>query len=553
MMPAPRIYLQTGPLITAFLILFAFHSGAATTNYLPFNLTAPSLARTASTILLLWDRAVSTENTSYEILADGKVIARTEKLSHIATGLEAGRNYHFAVRVCGPQGQTLTTSGAIEAVTEREGPILDVQQLGAQGDGRQDDTKVIQEAITACPPGGTVLIPAGEYRVSHLELKSDLTLHLAVGATLRFVGRDESCCKERTLELAGPDGPVSVGFGALLTGVRASNVKIVGAGTISGGGESWWPYHDQYRPKLLEVIAATNLFVQGITLEDPPMWNTHPIYVDNAVFAGVTFLKRSAQPGANGDGLNPDSCRNVLIVGCAFGNQDDSIAIKSGKLVEGRRQRPCEQITVRDCRFDRGLARGSHPLGIAIGSENCGAIRDVWIRDCEFNNVASLINIKANRDRRHAIVENVRVENCSYVNTAFPDEPWNRAPIALDLFYFNRHQEDPDTAAKHAEDAPFFRDIHIRNITITNLVGRAVYISGLPEKPLRNLTFTNVTIYAQTGFFARNVDGVILEKVAIQSDDGTDFKWGANVTNLCQISDRSSQPVGTNNYAREKQ
>ncbi len=493
---------------------------------------APAIARTSSTALLLWNRSPLDKVAAYEILRDGAPAGRTRQLSHIATELEAGRTYRFAVRAIDWRGDELASSEALSVTTKNAGETLNVRSRGARGDGVQDDTAPIQRAINECPPGGTVLVPPGEYRVKPLELKDDFTLHLTAGSTLRFMARDEIHLVERTIELPGPDGPVSVAFGALITGVRTNNVSIIGAGTIAGNGETWWPHHESYRPKLLEVVDARNLLVQGITLEDPPFWNTHPIYMDKVVFAGVTFLKRSAVAGTNGDGLNPDSCRDVLIVGCSFGNQDDSIAIKSGKLTatQTRRQRPSENITIRECHFGGGLAPGAHPLGIAIGSENCGGVRNVGVSDCTFTDTASIINLKANRDRRHALVENVRVEHCTYVNTVFGDEPWNRAPISLDLFYYGRADEDPDFAKGPVDDAPWFRGIHFRDIVIANPKGRVIYLSGLAERPLRDITFTNIVAAGQAGFFARNVDELTLDGVVVATSRGPACDWGVNVT-----------------------
>jgi hypothetical protein len=261
------------------------------------------------------------------------------------------------------------------------------------------------------------------------------------------------------------------------------------------------------------------------------MWNTHPLYVDGAAAVDVTFIKQSSRRGTNGDGLDPDSCRHVLIVGCRFGNQDDSIAIKSGKLTaqQPRRQRPCEGIDIRDCRFDGTLAPGSHPLGIAIGSECCGGVRGVRVRDCVFRDAASLINIKANRERRHAEVADVLVEHCTYANAVFGDEPWNRAPVVLDLSYYGRAGEDPDVAAPGAADAPWFHDIWLRDLTVVNPVGRAIYLSGLAERPLQAISLVRVSAAARLGLFVRNVDGLTLDRVAISAREGPAMVRGANV------------------------
>ncbi len=56
-------------------------------------------------------------------------------------------------------------------------------QFGAVGDGRHNDTAALQHAIDACTRagGGTVLVPAGTYRIGTLVLASHLRLVLDAG------------------------------------------------------------------------------------------------------------------------------------------------------------------------------------------------------------------------------------------------------------------------------------------------------------------------------------------------------------------------------------
>jgi polygalacturonase len=495
------------------------------------NLTAPTLTRTASTVVLLWDR-FSDKDNEYQILRDDTVIGRTKTLSFTVTQLEAGERGRFRVRAVNARGQPVSESEQIETQSLPLGPVLNVRDLGARGDGQTQDTAAIQASIQACPPGGTVVIPPGEYVVSQIRLKSDLTLDIKRGATLRFLGRGESEYPTESLEVSGPDGDVPLRCGALIMGVRTNNVTITGGGTILGNGATWWPHPTSYRPKAIQIVAARNVFIQGITVEDPPFWNTHLVYIDDLAVSNVTFLKRSTVKGSNGDGLDPDSCRNVLIVGCAFGNQDDSIAIKSGSAAKGtrKRQRSCENIVVRDCRFDGRLAPGSHPLGFAIGSGSSGGVRNVRVHDCEFVDVASLANLKSNHENYYGVYEDIRIENCTYTNTLFPDEPWNRAPISLDLFYYDR-SGGPDAKRELTPATPIFRNIHFRNITIDNVLGRAIFITGFSERPIENVSFTDVTAKTKNGFYAANIDQLSLTRVTITAAEGDSFQWGKNVTN----------------------
>src|SRR5580693_1152126 len=64
--------------------------------------------------------------------------------------------------------------------------LYNVRDYGAKGDGKTLDTAAVQSAIDACAKdrGGTVLIPAGDFLVGTIELKSNVTLHLAAAGRL---------------------------------------------------------------------------------------------------------------------------------------------------------------------------------------------------------------------------------------------------------------------------------------------------------------------------------------------------------------------------------
>jgi exo-poly-alpha-galacturonosidase len=134
------------------------------------NLTAPPLARTTSTAVLLWDRPAGEETEySYQIIRDGKLAGETKLLSYTVTNLVADRSYRFTVRSYQPSRKASSESDAVVVETKPAGRIFNVKEFGAKGDGVAKDTAAIQKAIDACTPGGIVLVPPGKYSVDHLE------------------------------------------------------------------------------------------------------------------------------------------------------------------------------------------------------------------------------------------------------------------------------------------------------------------------------------------------------------------------------------------------
>src|SRR6516164_4379127 len=77
---------------------------------------------------------------------------------------------------------------AVDAGAKLPPRVCDVRAYGAVGDGKALDTAAIQRALDECGSsvgGGTVVVPAGQYRIGSIVMHSRTTLQLDAGATLR--------------------------------------------------------------------------------------------------------------------------------------------------------------------------------------------------------------------------------------------------------------------------------------------------------------------------------------------------------------------------------
>jgi polygalacturonase len=130
----------------------------------------------------------------------------------------------------------------------------------------------------------------------------------------------------------------------------------------------------------------------GITVLNPPFWAMHPYVCDNLLFEDITYSAPVNSP--NTDGIDPDSCSNVVIrnfttLGCG----DDAIAIKSGKNEEGRAfATPSKNILI------EGGSIGPSS-GIDIGSEMSGGVYNVMVRNVKFKGALFAGRIKSGRGR----------------------------------------------------------------------------------------------------------------------------------------------------------
>src|SRR5699024_2319265 len=248
---------------------------------------------------------------------------------------------------------------------------LDIRSFGAIDDGRTLNTESINTAIQACSEkgGGVVLVPSGYWMSGPIVLKNDVNLHLDENAFLQFTPDfDEYKIIEGNYE-----GKPSARNESPISGKGLKNIAITGRGTIDGSGDAWrmvnrdkmtekqWKEkvasgglvsedgklwfpsqktklaHDQkrsvllgdnksltdfedikdyLRPNLLVLTECENILLENVTFQNSPAWNLHPLMCENLTIKGV--LVKNPSYAQNGDGIDIESCSNVLIEGCTL-------------------------------------------------------------------------------------------------------------------------------------------------------------------------------------------------------------------------------------------
>jgi polygalacturonase len=392
-----------------------------------------------------------------------------------------------------------TVALLLPAATAAE-KVYDVKKFGAAGDGKQKDTVALQQAIDrAGAGGGTVRVPVGVFLSGALHLRSNITLQLDEGATLK-ASEDPADFPAIDTRSEGVEQP---SHACLLNGRDLHDVAIVGKGTIDGSGQPWWQRIRRRdatlvlpRPRLVEFFRSKDVRIEGVTLKDSPAWNLHPIYCENVVVRGVTIIAPANSP--NTDGVNPDSSRNVEISDCTIDVGDDCVAIKSGKDADGLRVgKPAEDIFVHNCRMLHGHG------GVVIGSETSGGVRNVTVKDCIFAGTDRGVRLKTQRGRG-GVIENIRFENITMKGV--------REAIVLTMFYSGKN----DGKLRPIDDGtPTMRRVTVRNVTATDCATAGLF-EGLPERPLADIALGNVTITAKKGFTARFVKGLVFDEVALK-------------------------------------
>ena len=384
------------------------------------------------------------------------------------------------------------------------------------------DFATIQERVDACAAngGGIVIIPKGEWHTGPIYLKSHVHIVLEKGTKLIF-----SDCFEDYLPVVFTrwEGIECYNYSPLIYAFGCEDISITGKGVLYGNGEKWWPWKKlqqeaanelcyaqanqipvekrvygtreaALRPSFIQLINCQNVELADFTIQDGPQWTIHPVYCEHLVVRNVTVLTK----GPNTDGLNPDSCSDVLIEGCHFETGDDCIAINAGMNEDGWRVgKPCCDITICDCSMSGGHG------GVVIGSAVSGGVTDVRVTNCAIKNTMQGIRIKTMRGRggyiKNALFSDIKITEVS-----------NQA-IQINSFY-------EFSTVKPLTNTPS----ELSDITIQNVHGEgadiAIEIKGLPEKPLDRIVLKNIELKARKGMTVLDTNGIQIENVKIETE-----------------------------------
>jgi len=230
------------------------------------------------------------------------------------------------------------------------------------------------------------------------------------------------------------------------------------------------------------------VLVEGVTLTNSPSFHLVPAQCRDVTLRNVHIVSPANSP--NTDGIDPSGW-DFAIEHCTIDVGDDNIALKpSGKIAAD--QPSCQRFLIKGCTF-------RHGHGMSIGGQTPGGLRDLHMRNINFEDTQAGIRMKAGRGSG-GVSENLTYERLTMTRV--------KEPIFI-TSYYPRIPADPATDAAQPVTAttPIWRHVVIRDVKATDSP-EAGRIIGLAEMPVQDVTLENVHIAAAKGLQVIHARGI---------------------------------------------
>lgn len=366
------------------------------------------------------------------------------------------------------------------AALTAEARVYDIVDYGAVSDTTRLSTAAVQKAIDSCNAagGGTVSVPAGNYKIGSIVLRSNVTLNLENGATL-YGSTDIADYQPMTTDYVSLR--TNVPTIQLIYADNASNVAITGLGTIDGRGKAFpkltWNDEGITRPHLLRLIRCSDVTVSGVTLKNSGCWMQHYLACDRVKIHGITVINRN---NYNNDALDLDGCHNVTVSDMIADSDDDGITLKSTS------PRLCEDITISNC------VVSSHCNAIKLGTETNGGFRNIIVRGVVVKPSADQSSRYFGLPTGHSAISLEIVDGGSMSNVDIADITitGTESPIFIRL---------ADRRRPYAENVPIDKvgsisGIRLHDILIDGAGPTGCSITGIEGHPVTDVQISDVTI-----------------------------------------------------------
>ena len=390
-------------------------------------------------------------------------------------------------------------------VISAEAADYTILDFGAKSDTTVLSTAALQQAIDACSEagGGRVLVPAGNYKIGTIVLKSNVHLYLEQGATLYGSTdlKDYRPMKSDYVSLRTKTNTIQ-----LIYADKVKNVTIDGYGTIDGRGRAFkkhsWNDEGITRPHLLRFIQSRDIRISDVTLRNSGCWMQHYLACDRLQIRGIKVYNRN---NYNNDALDLDGCHEVIVSNMMADSDDDGITLKSTS------PRLCENIRIGNC------VVSSHCNAVKLGTETNGGFRNISIsgivvkpssdQSSQFFGAPSKIGTSALSLEivDGGVMENVSVSDFTVEGTESPifirlgnrGRGYQLREAAKGLS--GKGNDDTITELIPIDHVGTISGVRLDNFQIRHAGAMGCSITGLPGHPVENITVSNITLHHQGG------------------------------------------------------
>ena len=440
-----------------------------------------------------------------------------------------------------------------------------VTDFGAMGDGTTDCTAAIAKAIAACNAagGGRVVVTGGVFLTGAVHLKSNVNLHVAEGATLKF---SPDPAKFLPVVRARYEGTECMNYSPLIYAFEQENIAITGKGTLDGSAsrDTWWGLGQRFAAAQAAARAATAAAPGAAPAPTP---GTAP-----AAGAPAAGGRRGGGGGAFASGglinmgetgvpveqrifgdkgalrpnfVVPYLCKNILIEDVHIINSPmwelnpvlcTNITVRGvdihshGPNNDGCDPDSCKDVLIENCTFDTGddciaiksgkdadgrrvnvpsenlivrncVMQDGHG-GVVLGSENSGGIRNVFAENNKMDspNLQRALRLKTNAGRG-GYLENVYMRNCTVGRVS-------DSLLTIDLVYGGTRQ---------GKFTPTVRNVVMENVTSTSSP-RVLNVVGIQGSIIEGVRIENCTFRGVEGpDILTNSGGITYKNVTVEA------------------------------------
>ena len=373
--------------------------------------------------------------------------------------------------------------------------------------------------IVSSNKGGEIYFPSGQYVLSTIFLKDNITIHISKNAKiLGSLNFNDYAPLEKVNYPLYQDVSHSYFNCALFVGRNVKNISFVGKGIIDM--RSVWDEDNVNQivhrgAKVISLMKCQNIHIERLNVLNA---TDLAVYFASSKDVVIRDLKLKVYI----DGISPDNSKNVLIEKCNIISGDDGVVFKSSYNMNEIDY--CDNIIVRNCfissrcnaikfgtesnggfkniSIENINIKNTRLTGISIESVDGAIIDNININNVTMKNVNAPLFIMLGKRLRGPLgskIGEIKNVNISNIHAAGPYIPYKTIPWNYQSFIDN-------DVIQYPWNNDGLKDQETLNILKNNPWQFTSNICGLSNHPLKNISLRNIYFKVMGGVSSFNKD-----------------------------------------------